>query len=251
MEKIQQTLDWIDHRVENYLSLMTEVVSSYTKDQTRTRDAESLLRTALRTAFFLDFFSETEDATFLREANKYKALMYSQVSEQERQDLQTIEKRIMGLFDYEKQIWTRVMKGHKVSNYEIEQFWKMKSADSLFYGRVIKIFTQDKDFTIPLYAYTQILDGVLDLREYEKDLGGGLPNLLYMKLSQRMPLKRMPKLKKDALTKAVRLGIYSELEGFVEAKAREVSSFNFGDCLSLKRTIEQKRREFHAEFVFH
>ena len=251
MEKIQQTLDWIDDRVKNYLSLMTGVVSSYTKDPERTRNAESLLKTALRTAFFLDFFSETEDADFLREANKYKRLMYSNVSEQDRQDLQGIEKRIIKLFDYEKDIWANIKTGRKVSNEEIEQFWKMKSADSLFYGRVIRIFTRDKDFTTPLYAYTQILDGVLDLREYEQDFEGDLSNLLYMKLSQRMSLKRIPKQKKEAISRAICFGAYSDLESFVEARAQEVSSFDFGDCLPLKKAIEQKRREFHAEFVFH
>jgi hypothetical protein len=93
------------------------------------------------------------------------------------------------------------------------------------------------------------LDGVHDVTEYEKDFQGRLPNLLYMKLSQKMRPRNIPSSKKEAVAKAIHLGCYSELEDFVEARAGEVSSFNFGNCVHLKQAIEEKRREFHSEAV--
>lgn len=248
MDKIQKTLSWIDQRVENYLSLLKNIVFVYTKDSDKSKEAESLLRTTLRMAFFLDFYSETDDKDFLHEANKYKKLMYSSMSKKDRFDLKLIEKRIIKLFDYEKQIWTKIKEGKSVSNEEIEKYWAMKSSDSLFYGRAIKIFTGNKDFTLPLYVYTQVLDIGLDLREYEKDFQENCPNILFMKLSQKIPISEISPLKKEAIKKAILFRSNLDLNKIVEKLVKQISTFDFGECSFLKKAIDQKREEFYAEF---
>jgi|GEM_PF-6884852 len=249
MEKIENTLLWIDKRIENYLSLLTQIVQVYTKEVKKAKEAESLLRTTLRTAFFLDFHSETNDIDFLKEANKYRELMYSNIPEKDKQDLESIERQIIKLFDYEKQIWTKVKNRQKVSNEEIEKYWQMKSADSLFYGRVTKIFTEDKDFTLPVYVYTQILDIGLDLREYEKDIQDNNPNILYMKLSQKVLVDHIPLLKNEAIREAISLELHSDLEKIVEKLVGQISNFDFGECSFLKEAIEQRYKEFYKEFI--
>ncbi len=249
MEKIEKTLAWIDKRIENYLSILTKVVSVHVNNPRKTREAESLLRTTLRTAFFLDFYSETNDTDFLQEANRYRELMYSAMPREDKSDLESIERRIVKLFDYEKQIWARVKNGQRVSNEDIEKFWQMKSADALFYGRVTKIFTGEKDFSLPIYVYTQILDIGLDLREYEKDFQENSPNILYMKLSQALPTSQIPPLKEDAIQKAIRLDLHINLEKVVETLSKSVSNFDFGSCQFLKKAIEQRYNEFYKEFT--
>jgi len=248
MEKIEKTLEYIDKRIENYLSILVNIVSTYTKDNKKTKEAESLLRTALRWAFFVDFYSETNDKDFLIEGEKYIKILYNSLREEDGKDMQDIEKEIIKLFDYEKQVWGKVQNEEKIFNKEVEKFWKMKSADSLFYSRIIKIFTNGKDFTIPVYIYTQVLDIVLDTKEYEKDFKQKPPNLLYMKLSQKVSKEKIPINKKDALILAVNLGIYSELKAIVENLVKEASMFDFGDCLFLKELIEQRYKEFNNEF---
>jgi len=247
MEKTKKTLWWIDKRIENYLSLLTHIVQVYTKDDKKSKKAKFLLRTALRTAFFLDFHSETNDSDFLKEASGYRELMYSNISKKDRQGLELVEAKIIKLFDYEKQIWTKIKKGQQVSNEEIEKFWQMKSADALFYSKVIKIFTGDKDFTLPIYVYTQILDVGLDFREYEKDFQKNSPNILYMKLSQKVSIDQIPQLKKDAIKEAVSLGVHLDLEEIVEKLAKQVSNFDFGACPDLKEAIKQRHKEFYEE----
>jgi hypothetical protein len=249
MEKIEKTLSWIDKRIGDYLSLLTKVVLLHTKDDEKSRETESLLRTTLRTAFFLDFYSETGDKDFLLEANRYRSLMYSGIPEGDKPDLESIERRIVKLFDYEKQIWARVKSGQRVPNEDIEKFWRMKSADALFYGRIIRIFTGKKDFTLPIYIYTQILDIGLDLREYEKDFQENSPNILYMKLSQRIPIAEIPPIKRDAIQKAIGLSLHLDLEKVVEKLSRQVSDFDFGDCSFLREAIKQRYSEFYKEFT--
>src|SRR3989344_5456081 len=182
MEKTKKTLWWIDKRIENYLSLLTHIVQVYTKDDKKSKKAKFLLRTALRTAFFLDFHSETNDSDFLKEASGYRELMYSNISKKDRQGLELVE------------------------------------------AKVIKIFSGDKDFTLPIYVYTQILDVGLDFREYEKDFQKNSPNILYMKLSQKVSIDQIPQLKKDAIKEAVSLGVHLDLEEIVEKLANQVSN---------------------------
>jgi len=195
------------------------------------------------------FYSETNDNDFLQEANRYKELMYSGMSEKDRQDLQLIERQIIELFDYEKRIWIKVKKGQQVSDAEIERFWQMKSADALFYGRLTKIFTGNKDFTLPIYVYTQILDIDRDLREYEKDFQENSPNILFMKLSQKIPVDQIPPLKRDAIREAICLGLHLDLERVVEKLSKQVSKYNFEECYFLKDAIKQRYREFNINFL--
>lgn len=230
MKKIEKTLIWIDKRIEHYLKILTRIIFIYTNDNKKTKEAENLLRIALRTAFFLDFYSETGNKDFLKEGEKYKKELYDSLNKKDRQDLQNIERKIVKLFEYEKQVWTKIKNGQFVSNKEIEKFWKMKSADSLFYGRITKIFTQGINFTTPIYVYTQILDIVLDINEYEKDLAENLPNILYMKLSQQIPKENIPSKKEEAIRLAIRHDICDELIKVADNSLKQISLFDFGTC---------------------
>lgn len=57
--------------------------------------------------------------------------------------------RTANFFEFEKACWDKVQQDEPLSDEEINQFLKMKSSDALFYGRVIKIFTPCKNFTVP------------------------------------------------------------------------------------------------------
>ena len=249
MDKIEDKLKWIGNRTDNYLKLLMNIIYTSTKDDDKREKAEFLLKTALRVAFFLDFYSETLDKSFQKEGNKYKEILYKNVKEKDKEELEVIEKRIMNLFDYEKEIWKKVLDGLSISNKEIEQYWKMKSADSLFYGRITKIFTKDKDFIIPIYIYTRILDIVLDIKEYESDVKDKLPNILYMKLSQRIPIEKILFNKKEAIKQAKKLKIDLELKEIIYKMVEEVSSFDFNDYEFLIERIKQKSEEFNKEFI--
>jgi hypothetical protein len=82
----------------------------------------------------------------------------------------------------------------------------MKSSDAIYYGRLLRTFTKDKDFTFPIYSHMQLLDIQEDIQQYEQDSRNNLPNMLFMKLSQKLKKRQIPLIKKDAIILANEIG---------------------------------------------
>lgn len=244
--KIHKTLKWIDKRIVGYLSLLVDVVEFYNKE--RVNEAESLLKIALRVAFFYDFYAETKDRDFLDEANRYKTLLYSQVSAQDKKDLQKIESQIRKLFEYEKQIGKKIKIGIALSDGEIKKHWQMKSSDALFYGRIINIFAIGKNLMPHVYVYTQILDMLLDIREYKQDLKKQELNMLYMRLSQVIPNNRIPVSKLEAIEFAKNVGISNDIKKEISDVASQLCVQKLKDGV-ISSAIAIKQKEIETELA--
>lgn len=244
--KINETLVWIDQRIAKYLSLCVEVIEFYNKE--KVNEAEGLLITALRAAFFYDFYAETGDIDFLNEADRHKNFLYNhnQISAQDKEDLQKIESQIMKLFEYEKKIGDNIKAGSVLSDSEIKKHWQMKSADALFYGRIINIFTDGKNLIPDIYAYTQILDMLLDIREYEQDLKKQELNMLYMRLLRVVPSDKIPTSKLLAIELANSTGVSDNIKEETYNIAHQLKELN-SDAIS--SAIEITLKEIEIELT--
>lgn len=247
MDKIKEKLIWIDNRVQKYLLHLMKIVKVAAKPE-QIAQAEFLLINSLRAAFFYDFNAETEDKDYLIEAEKYKKIVYDNVDEKTRGELKKIEEEILQLFPYEKEIWKKVKSGEKISDDEIREFWRRKSSDSLFYSRIINIFSAGKDVASPIYTYTQILDMLLDVREYEQDFQKNNPNMIYMKLSQVININKIPNQKTEAISISKEMGIKTWIENQIQKDILpKISKYDFKKYEFLKNMIEKRYNDINAE----
>lgn len=239
MFNIKAKLHWIDRRVGYYRKLLVRIIRE--GGNPNTVRVDFLLKTALRVAFLYDFYYETGAKDYRRAAAKYKRILYTSVSSATKKSLQQIERRIMRLFHFERLIWSRARRGQKIPNKDIIKFWRMKSADSKFYGKIVQIFSRGKSFARPLYAFTLLQDIYLDVVEYEADHKGHLPNMICLKLGQAFD--RFPGKKSLAIKWLHDCGG----DRWFNEQAREIikglSAFDFGRCRFLETEIMRKYRQ--------
>ncbi len=206
-----------------------------------------MIRTALRGANFLDLYYETQDDDYLYEAIKYKNILYANVNQNDKRELEHIEKKIINFFDYEKQIWNKAKSEEVILDKEIERFMRMKSSDAIFYARIIKIFTKDRDFTLPLYTNMQLLDIMSDIQEYNKDFEKNSPNLLYIKLSQKVPRKQIPAKKEYAINLARKFNISANIMKIADGIIKDLKDFDFSGYKFIKDSIYKKYNTIKKE----
>jgi len=236
--KLRDTINWIDSRIEDYVGLLISIVKVHTKKQSEIEKAEDLVKKSLTVFFLYDFYHETKDKIYLNGAWVCENELYKELKPKDKIDLIGIREHIMPFFYVERRIWDRVQRGIPVSNDEVSEFWFMKASDPLFYARIISIFTNGKDYSSPLHVYTQLLDGVLDVKEYEKDLEKNLPNILYIMLKQTGI--EMPTTTKDAIEKAKKLGIAKSIKEESDKIYLRTSDYDFRGCEFLHKSIRNQ-----------
>ena len=245
MANIIDTVRKIDQRVAYYHRLLLRLVRAYETEPSKTNRADFLLKTALRVAFLYDYYYETRRKQYLQAANKYKQLLYSHCSLSLQNDLKWIERRIIKLFSFERKIWQQATKGQPVSNQDILKFWKMKSADAKFYGRIVNEFIKTKNFTKPIYVYTLLQDIYLDISEYDRDYQANMPNLLCLKLSQHN--EDFPSRRKKALELLHKYNDCVWFKKCIASMLKSISSYNFGRCSCFKKIIRAKYKQVQKQ----
>ncbi len=168
-EKYKNTITHVDKRTKNYRELILRVVNIHTSNSQELKKAKYLLRDGLRTLFLYDFYYETQDKDYFISAWTSEEELYRKLSPEHKFRLIEVREKIMPFFYLEKKIWNKAKSREVISNEEFEEFWWRKASDALFYVEIMTPFTEGMDYGKPLHVYTQLVDVVLDIKEYEKD----------------------------------------------------------------------------------
>lgn len=247
--KIASTLEYIDQRIENYsLPLFTAIVKAHTNDLAIIQEASRTLRTALRTANLFDFYYETVDKDFLSEAHRQMGTLFQTINPADQIKLKNIGNKIIPFFEFEKLLWKKVLSGEKATDEEIREFLKQRSSDALFYAGVVKIFVPEPDFSTPLHVNMQILDLKTDIKEWDKDIEDGSPNILFMFLSRNINPERLKQLSKnEAIELAKEYRIDKQIIQMAKTIRNEVSDFDFAGYEFIADTIAERAKDLSEE----
>lgn len=248
--EIEATRSYVEKRIGNYsLPLLNRIVySSTTETLTRVR-ADGSFRSALLAANYFDFYSETGNIAFKIEAWKQLGVLFHNMRDEDRTDLEEIGNEIVTFFKYEKQIWKKVLTGDEaVTDKEVREFLFRKSSDALFYARILQVYVPGKDFSLPLHANMQLLDIRSDIEEWDLDTNDGNPNILFMLLSQSVDVGVIKTLsKKEMVEKARKQEIDTKLIKIADEIKNSVNNFNFSGFGFLEETIESHYMAIIAE----
>lgn len=186
MINMDKILDKIDKKCSEGNKIMAEIAYVSTKSIKQKKDLGDLIRLADRYACLLDFYYETNNSCFYKEAKKQKKALYSTLDKKIKADLNRIEKRILPYFDYEKEIKEKLRKGESFSDKEIKKYILSKSSDAYYSGRLLEMFVPNSTNLVKVFHYRLALSDIYgDLRDFEEDLKHNMPNLLYLHLHNK------------------------------------------------------------------
>jgi hypothetical protein len=153
----------------------------------------SLLRIAIRYACFLDKYHESGESMYLEEANKHRSIFYSSIAPEQRQVLESIEKRIMPFWDYERQNQKRIEEEEVFSEEEIKEYISLRASDSFVYCAIASMFHSFTPEMTELFHKRLMLADIVDsIKDYEEDLRDRQPNILIMWLLNYMSKDEIP-----------------------------------------------------------
>ncbi len=109
-KEIKRIIKQIDDK-KFYSELIENTLKENIGDTVRRRKVFNLLKYAVRYSCFIDLYYETKDTQYLREAEKQKTKIFSFLTVEQIKDLEIIEKRIIGFFEYEKDMIDKIKKG--------------------------------------------------------------------------------------------------------------------------------------------
>lgn len=242
INKIELATQQIDNRISHYTKpVYMDIVKALQPDQVIVTSAEDLLVTTLRMARFVDLYYENNDPDYLEEGYRKEKELYGKLPSAV-DDFERIKSETIGFFDIERQIWTNVQTGQKITDEEFEAFRMGKSSDARYYARVVQEFI-GRDVTDEIYADMQLMDILADIREYEADLREKNPNLLYMLLSQHMSLDQIPETQGEAVQLAKRLGIHERFIHIAESLIENTQDFDYTGIEFLREEGERKLEE--------
>ena len=246
LNKIETAAQQIDERISHYTKpLYFDIVKALQPDQALAIRAEDSLVTTLHMARFVDLHFETGDPDFLTEARRLESELYIKLPGATA-DLERIKNETLGFFDIEKDVWTKVQSGQTITDEEFEAFRLGKSSDARYYARVVQEFA-GRDVTKEIYTDMQLMDILADIREFEADMREKNPNLLYMLLSQKVPLGEIPETQPEAVQLARSLGIYEKLLNISEYIIEKAQDFDYEGIEFVKEGSEGKLAQIEKE----
>lgn len=219
-----------------YVSKMVYEVSS--GDDTKRTKAYELMQLALRCAFLVDLYAEKDNSMYLEGAEGQLAEIYSRIPEEAKIDLISIVSEARKYFDYEKELQRRIQENKIFAREDRRRYLYGKSGDALVYGRLLEAVTPAWNLTDELRIQMILYDIGKDIKDYEDDIKGGFPNILYLYFSGRLERMKIPKNLRDALRLANELGISRRiLQQAAELKEEALKSKYLYRSPTLRKTI--------------
>lgn len=219
-------------------------------DDVKRAKAHELMTMAVRCACLLDLYHETGDPVYLEEVEKQRSELYQTVPKNYHRVLMAEEESVRKFFEYEKSLRRRIQAGDRFTEDDIRQYLDGKSGDTLFYGRLLKIFVPEWDLTDELRIQTILFDIGKDIADYEDDMAEGLPNVLYMFLSESVRKEEIPNDLERAVSLANELGITNNLlELAAGLKDKALASKNLDSSPTLKKAIIDRYNQIEQLLV--
>ncbi len=232
---IQETLFEIDSKP--FIKFVSDVIKEIFSDESA-QIAYHATNLAVRCACLLDLYAETDDGVYIWEFRRQKAAFYRLIPEEYHEELEALEKRLAGFFDYERVLISRIQEGYRFSGEDVMIYLEGKSGDNIYYGRFLEIIVPKWNLTRELQIQTMLFDMGKDIEDYEDDIRDGLPNVLYMCLSDRVDKSKIPLEKERAITLANELGVSARIiELALRLKEEALASEDLDSSPILKRAI--------------
>lgn len=242
---IQETLSEIDSKP--FIKFVSDVTREISSDKSA-QIAYHATNLAVRCACLLDLYAETDDGVYIWEFRRQKAEFYRLIPEEYHEELEALEKRLAGFFDYERVLINRIQEGYRFSGEDVITYLEGKSGDNIFYGRILEIIVPEWNLTRELQIQTMLFDIGKDLEDYEDDIRNGLPNVLYMFLSGRVNRNKIHHEIEGAITLANELGISNGIIELASGLREEaLASENIDRSPTLKGAILDRYN--HIEYL--
>jgi hypothetical protein len=234
---IKQVLAKIDSQnFPRYVSQMAYEVSS--RDEIKRTKAHELMKLAIRWAFLLDFYYETDRPIYLEEAEKQLCELYQLIPQEHCNDLISVERKTRKYFDFEKHLRSRIQANDSFTGGNIIRYLYGKSGDALFYGRLLRAVTPMWSLTNELRIQIILGDIGKDITDYENDIKQGLPNVLYLFFSGKVEKSSIPQDMKGAVGLANSMGVADRvLTLAARVKEKALASKDLGRSPTLRETI--------------
>lgn len=227
--------------------IFPKCVWKITKNKERFKEATELIREVNMFVHNLDLFYETKKREYKDNAkvNRNNVINYAtrHFGQNFVEDLQSLEEEVTKFFRFEEEVWSKVLREEPLTDHEVREYIRMRAGDAKVYSRIIEEFT-GRDLTVPLVGIMQLLDIKNDLAQYEADLKGNLPNVLYM-LSYQVFRESFPSyplisirdfFSGPTLTRIVSEG-RTRLDELTKEIAKEATDFDFMESRFLKGEI--------------
>lgn len=200
LQLIQNNRHGISHilaKIDNE-SETPELISNILYQETKDNETEknlvfSLLRSAIRYACFLDKYHESGEDIYFDEALKHRSIIFSSMPPEKCLMLESIEKKIMPFWDYERHIQKRIEDDDAFSEADIREYICLRSSDSFFYCEIASAFQPFNPEMTELFHKRLMLSDILDsIQDFEEDMKDKQPNILVMWLLKYMSKDMIP-----------------------------------------------------------
>ncbi len=141
----------------------------------------SLLRAGIRYACFLDKYHESEEKIYLEEALAHRATIFSSIDQEKGMVLESIERKLLTFWNYEKHLKKRIKDEDVFTEEEIKDYIRFRSSDSFFYCGIARVFCPvDPQIAEIFHNRLMLFDIVDSIKDYEEDMRDEQPNILTM-----------------------------------------------------------------------
>ncbi|HEY9246246.1 MAG TPA: hypothetical protein VIO11_05295 [Candidatus Methanoperedens sp.] len=242
-DKISLMLKKIDNESETP-ELISNILYPQSEDKnTEKRLVFSLLQAAIRYACFLDKYHESGEAIYLEEAYKHRSIIFSSLTPEKCMTLESIEKKILPFWDYERCIQKRIEDDDSFSDADIREYIYLRSSDSLFYCEIANAFHPLNPETAELFHKRLMLFDIVDsIQDFEEDMRDKQPNILVMWLLNYMSRDMIPLSLPQALDISRKHKINSKIHDF----GREL--YQYALKSGLLNTIPLLEKDFDVKY---
>lgn len=237
---LHSILQRIDKKLENP-DLIGKLVLRITNDAELSRNVSELVRYEGRSACLLDLYSETGKKPYLREAEKQHKNVLDSLTHSEQEELGEIEERVRQYFVFEKILKSRILDREQITEKEIIEYIKRKSADTYCYAWILRNFVSvDETVDELLHIRQSLADISNDLKDYEDDLMQNQPNILVLYF---IHTGQLPETKLRAIEYAIKTGVSEKIQRLADTLLGDADKLRVREYPELSKAIAKEHQE--------
>jgi len=245
---MNKIIENIDKKCSEGRRIMGNIVYDLTKNINKKRKLCKLIKLADRYACLLDFYYETNDIDYYKDAKKQKKALYRRLDAAIKTDLTNLEKELLPYFNYEQDLRRKIQTQNPITEKEIKNYILKKSSDSFYYMRILQAFIPKDNNLVKAYHYRIALYDILDdLRDFEEDFKQKMPNILYLYLYNQNP--NVPSSRLNAFIVAKNSGIDRRIIKFACELRRSSDKLNPVKYPLLNKSVERNYQKIVKLFT--
>lgn len=239
MVELNKIISEIDNKCIEGNKILAEIAYASTKNVKQIKKLYYMVKLADRYACLLDYYYETGNYDFYKEAKNQKEALFKRLDNDAGADLNRLERKLLPYFNYEKELKKKIKVNIPIAEREIKNYILKQSSDAYYSGRLLKIFAPKSDGLIKVFHYRLALSDVWDdLNDFEEDFRQDMPNILYLFLYNQNP--NVPSSRLNALIVAKNSAINQKIIRFADELLNKTKKTDLTKYPLLEKSINQK-----------